>query len=681
MTTVNTAGVAKGSSTSVHDLTDSVLDLFPAPSDDATPAASGGSFVCYSRFSTAGQKETSIERQYENHLACARRNGLIAAADRHHFTDSAQSGARTENRHGLKALLAFLRTGAARYVLVESIDRLSRRVADVVAIYEEWKTLGVEIILSGSASGQVDDITAVIHALFAQEQRRKIVSITSAGRRQAAAAGGNMARVPYGYDRGTEAGELVIDEEEAIVVRRIFRLLGAGLSPGKIAHLLNSEGIPSPDGRIWLPATIYNRHQGIVRNAKYCGINLYNRSSGRHTKGRGRFVPKPRKVWSRTRCDAWRIVDPVEWIDVNRMLAERSDSQAGTSSRERTGVRSISIFKDRYFCSCGASMICKGRSPRGLRQIKCSTTFYGPSCGSTKSISLAWVEYELLSEIEERIICPEAIELFEAEYAEETRRILRQDATEGAALRARIETLSDWLAHSLIDAVTRGLATEDVEAQRQVWTSERNSCRAKLAAIAVRRRLPPDINALKSLRSQIATLKSSLPLREETEADMELTAALRRLVSRIVVSQSGGEEFYTLTVTSSLDGEDGSTVERRCRTPVSTKPGRKAAVAAALESAKSGRFALGDDDWALVGPLLERYGPKDKRSIVDGALLVMRTGMPLVALPEPYGGQLLAIGVRRLARRGGLREALEALTRASSPAVSGLATDACSIFE
>jgi DNA invertase Pin-like site-specific DNA recombinase/transposase len=661
-----------------------ILACFSDAADQTLDVPSEQYCACYSRFSSRSQKETSIERQYESHVAYVEQHDMTMLPGEHHFTDLGLSGKDRKNRLGLAAMLEMAKTGAFKYLLIESMDRLSRRIADVINIYEELKEAGVEIIQTGSTSGTVDDFTAVVHGLLAQDQRRKILSITLAGRKQAAGDGGNMSRVPYGYVKGVERGELTIQEPQADVVRRIFRLLHAGVSPFNVARLLNSEGVPAPHGLYWYSCTIY-RHPfgGIVRNSKYCGVNIYNKTqtaTGRaHRMGR---IAKPRKLWATANCDHWRIVDPLVWIVVNRRLSAAA-AKDRTTERERPSRKSVSIFDGRYVCSCGGRMTGRFRKSSRIRQLACANALSGIGCNQSRFTSLPWIEYELLSEIEERIVCPEAVALFRSEYAAETKRIREQDLSEGAALRERIDRLTAWLSKSMFDGVTRGLATEDIVRQREAWTLERRTCRQKLASLASKP-IPaiPDAEAFAFLRTQIASLKNNLPMKDETEAEMALVASLRQLVSRIVFQRRAEEKHYTLTITSALAGEGtGSTTsQRRCVPPRSTQPSRAAAKTTALEVARSGRFALTDADWLLVGPLLWGRGPADKRAAMDTALLQLRTGLPMSALPGPYGGYAAARVVRRLARDGSLRAAFEVLIAAASPTMAGLTTDAVDVF-
>ena len=58
-----------------------------------------------------------------------------------------------------------------------------------------------------------------------------------------------IARVPYGYKKVD--GALVIEENQAEVVRRIFALYLSGTGAKAIAVQLNSDNIPSPTGNQW----------------------------------------------------------------------------------------------------------------------------------------------------------------------------------------------------------------------------------------------------------------------------------------------------------------------------------------------------------------------------------------------------------------------------------------------
>jgi hypothetical protein len=73
-----------------------------------------------------------------------------------------------------------------------------------------------------------------------------------------------------------------IVEEQAAVVRDIFIAFAGGRSPKQIARDLNERRVPGPRGGIWRDTTIrghYERASGILRNALYAGVLVFNRQS------------------------------------------------------------------------------------------------------------------------------------------------------------------------------------------------------------------------------------------------------------------------------------------------------------------------------------------------------------------------------------------------------------------
>ncbi|MFA7082641.1 MAG: recombinase family protein [Bacteroidales bacterium] len=78
-----------------------------------------------------------------------------------------------------------------------------------------------------------------------------------------------------GYDRDPETKQLVINEEEAKVVRLIFDLYCAGVGPAEICRKLEAKGYKTGAGKTkWMQSTI----QGIIKNEKYKGDLLLQKT-------------------------------------------------------------------------------------------------------------------------------------------------------------------------------------------------------------------------------------------------------------------------------------------------------------------------------------------------------------------------------------------------------------------
>ena len=99
-------------------------------------------------------------------------------------------------------------------------------------------------------------INALVNEWFLEELSDSIKSVLTSRREQGLHIG---AFAPYGYAKDPNVkGHLIIDEEAAAIVRRIFSLYLVGKGKQSIARILNEEGIPNP--------TEYKRLRGMVRN-------------------------------------------------------------------------------------------------------------------------------------------------------------------------------------------------------------------------------------------------------------------------------------------------------------------------------------------------------------------------------------------------------------------------------
>ncbi len=95
-----------------------------------------------------------------------------------------------------------------------------------------------------STANDITPFRAIMNDMYAKDISKKIKSVKRDKQRKGQFIGGKPV---YGYKmHPTEKNKIVIDEEVAPVVRRIFALALSGMSCRKIATMLNEEGIPTP---------------------------------------------------------------------------------------------------------------------------------------------------------------------------------------------------------------------------------------------------------------------------------------------------------------------------------------------------------------------------------------------------------------------------------------------------
>ena len=171
------------------------------------------------------------------------------------------------------------------------------------------------------------------------------------GRVEAGKAGGSLG---YGYDvvkALDSAGEPVrgerrINEQQAGIVRRIFREFAAGGSPRAIARRLNDDGIPGPRGRRWSDNTLRGhakRGTGLLNNELYVGRLVWSRQRRALNPETGREVSRinPPEEWVVAEVPHLRILDDDLWKATKGRQKESAEKYAAViaGARRRSGGR------------------------------------------------------------------------------------------------------------------------------------------------------------------------------------------------------------------------------------------------------------------------------------------------------------------------------------------------------
>lgn len=95
-----------------------------------------------------------------------------------------------------------------------------------------------------SSANDITPFRAIMNDMYAKDISKKIKSVKRDKQRKGEFIGGKPV---YGYKmHPTEKNRIVIDEEAAPTVRRIFSMALEGISCRKIAAALNEEGVPAP---------------------------------------------------------------------------------------------------------------------------------------------------------------------------------------------------------------------------------------------------------------------------------------------------------------------------------------------------------------------------------------------------------------------------------------------------
>ena len=280
--------------------------------------------VIYARYSSDNQREASIEDQIEICRRYIDRHGWTLVRAYH---DRALSGA-SDQRPAYQQMLADAEVNGFDVVVTEALDRLGRRLSDVARFHDHLEFRGV--VLHAINIGQVTTMHVGLLGTMAQLYLSDLKEKTRRGQLGRALAGKIPGGRAYGYRLVEGAcGERLVNDAEAVVIRRIFREFAGCKSPRAIAKALNAEGVPGPDGRQWRDTTIrgqVDRGTGILNNSLYAGRLEWNRCSYIKDPRTGKRIarPNPQQLWEVVEVPELRIVDNDLWDAVKARQRELS---------------------------------------------------------------------------------------------------------------------------------------------------------------------------------------------------------------------------------------------------------------------------------------------------------------------------------------------------------------------
>lgn len=190
------------------------------------------------------------------------------------------------NRPGIVALLSLLHEVDA--VIVMNTSRLWRDEQAKVFITREIRKMHGEIIsieqprYSLYTKDPQDFLYNSMMEMLDTYERMCISIKLAQGRATKAHKGDKPTGVtPYGYQYSADKKHIVINQQEAAVVRRIFTMAQTGNSMQKIADYLNADTLHTRRNNRWTKATL----QKILHNDFYVGTLTYQKRKwvGNHT--------------------------------------------------------------------------------------------------------------------------------------------------------------------------------------------------------------------------------------------------------------------------------------------------------------------------------------------------------------------------------------------------------------
>lgn len=222
--------------------------------------------VCaYCRVSTSSaEQNSSFESQVEYYTRLIdSKDGWVCVAI---YADQARSGTKTTGRDDFQQMLRDCRLGKIDLILTKSVTRFARNTVDSIKAIRDLRSWGVEVYFEkervSTQSEKSEQLLAILSSI-AQGEYESISTNTRWANTYRFQNGTYTISCPaYGYVNN-ENGELVIQPEQAVIVRRIFNEYLDGKGSYAIARELQQEGLPTiRDAKGWRDSVV----KGILQN-------------------------------------------------------------------------------------------------------------------------------------------------------------------------------------------------------------------------------------------------------------------------------------------------------------------------------------------------------------------------------------------------------------------------------
>ena len=368
----------------------------------------------YIRVSTAMQVDGySLEAQKDRLTKFAEFQDMEVVRE---YCDAGKSGKSITGRSEFTQMLQDVADDkdGVEYILVFKLSRFGRNAADVLNSLQYIQDFGVNLICvedgidSSKDSGK---LTITVLSAVAEIERENILVQTMEGRKQKAREGKwNGGQAPFGYTLDSKKGMLIVNPEEAEIVKIIFnKFVNEGLGADSISNYLNQHGYVK---------TKYRSHElnyftrslvrKILDNPVYIGKIAYGKSSTEKIKG-------TRDQYHRVRNDDFLLAEGLHDAIIDLDLWE-----GARAKREETGVKWVKTHSLEHehiltgllkcpICGVGMSGTVRRRKNKSTGEYK--DDFYY-RCKHRKKInesdfcncSLVLNQNELNSEVERHIM-------------------------------------------------------------------------------------------------------------------------------------------------------------------------------------------------------------------------------------------------------------------------------------
>ena len=472
-------------------------------------------------------------------------------AEDHHFpspcfyVDDGFSGGNFQ-RPAFQQMISDMENGEIGIIVTKDLSRLGRNQLHTgLYIEERFPMFGVRYIAindnvdtDSSESNDLMPFKNLFNEWFIRDTSRKIRAVLKAKAERGERLG---TRAPYGYRKDPGTKKLVVDEETAAIVRRIFAMCAAGSGPSPIARILKKEQILTPTmyayTRFGITHTCldtahpYNWSDSAIANLLENEIYLGNTVNMKHSSRS--YKDKRRVEHPREECLVFENTHPAlitreVWDVVQRVRKNK---------RRLTKMEEQSKYSGLVFCAdCGSNMVLH-------RAHTMSASYNHFTCRTYKKDGEACTGHYIRECVLDEIVLEDLRRVTSAarEHPEkfaayigskqsaELQREIRRQEKELAAMRKRKAELDAIFKKLYEDSVLGRITTEQFQMLSGSYTEEQN-----LITVGI----PQKENEIQRLRETLSGTDSFLDKAKRYTDITVLTPELLRLfIEKIVVHE------------------------------------------------------------------------------------------------------------------------------------------------
>lgn len=193
------------------------------------------------------------------------------------YADEGLSGTDMKKRDEQNWLIRDCKLGKIDRIITKSVSRFARNTQELLVALRSLKEMGVSIYFEeqGIDSDKMNmEMLVTFPGMAAQQESVNISDHLRRSYQMRMESGEfNCCAPAYGYDLVDR--QLVMKEDEAAVIRRIFELYLQGIGKQNIANILNAEGVPRRYAQErWYHTTV----NYVINNERYKGNAILNKT-------------------------------------------------------------------------------------------------------------------------------------------------------------------------------------------------------------------------------------------------------------------------------------------------------------------------------------------------------------------------------------------------------------------